>query len=156
MKEHTQPPIIECPFCPYKVKYLLKARFRVHLFKHLGEDLECTQCHYKTTCLNELRKHYFAHTIMYSCAQCSFKTKFKDTLKEHVRKHEAKSANNILTKTSDKLCPICGDAQYTKDEYHKHIEEHGNDLLCRYCLKFKTQNIRNLRRHILKMHSIII
>lgn len=156
MRAHTQPPIIECPFCPYKIKYELKNRFRDHLFKHLGEDLECTQCSYRTTCLNKLRQHYYAHTVMYNCAQCSFKTKFKDTLKEHVRKHQATSANNIITNTKEKLCPVCGVAQHNIDDYHRHIEEHSTDLSCRFCTKFKTHNIRNLRRHILKMHSIII
>ena len=156
IQHHTQPSMIQCPFCVYKVKYEMRYRFRDHLFIHLDEDLVCTECGFKTRSMVHFRKHYFAHKRDFQCPQCPYVTRFDYSFKEHMNRHNA-SLGNQITDSNHKKCPVCGIFQHGIKTYYKHVTNHAPDFSCRFCdNEFKTTKLRNLRRHILSKHSKIV
>ena len=73
-----------------------------------------------------------------------------------MNRHKA-SHPNLIIDSNDKKCPVCCVFQHGIKIYYKHVTNHAPDFSCKLCdNQFKTNKLRNLRRHILNKHSKIV
>ena len=130
-------------------KYLLKHIKEVHI----GDDLICDMCDYKTKRPRSLRIHIQnAHTDegietkyrpMLTCEVCGYQTRYPQTLQDHNEREHIKVEHK---------CSLCEFVTTTKRRLQEHRERHGQTFECDVCHK-RFETAKKFRHHKEQSHK---
>nr|CAH7767235.1 unnamed protein product [Callosobruchus chinensis] len=115
---------------------------------------KCTECNYRTTMSNHLKRHLLKHTETPSTL-CSAGFNSKRSLDDHILRNHPHSIAFVTYKIHE--CTLCTFKTTRSDWFQKHLLKHPGTIsnykffTCRHCnTTFKTKTL--LDNHVIKKH----
>nr|CAH7767231.1 unnamed protein product [Callosobruchus chinensis] len=122
---------------------------------------KCTECNYRTTMSNHLKRHLLKHTEtptnhkLWTCTLCSAGFNSKRSLDDHILRNHPHSIAFVTYKIHE--CTLCTFKTTRSDWFQKHLLKHPGTIsnykffTCRHCnTTFKTKTL--LDNHVIKKH----
>lgn len=142
--------LLPCEQC--KKTFTNKNNLRVHMVRmHKGNktDHSCTYCDYKTSRLENFKRHVSLHTEKpkFMCDKCGLQLQSKNSLQEHdLKRHSGKKNFS---------CEKCGKNFSRSSDLNRHLNTHNDTVSfsCHHCgSTYKSYN--GLNKHIILTHNI--
>lgn len=142
--------LIPCDQC--NKTFTNKNNLRVHIARmHKGNktDHSCLYCDYKTSRLENFKRHVSLHTDKpkFMCEKCGLQLQSKHSLHEHDLKQHSDKKNFS--------CEKCGKNFSRSSDLHRHLNTHNDTVSfsCHHCGgTYKSYN--SLNKHIILAHNI--
>ena len=128
----------ECEFKSDSIKLLNEHHIEEH------DPVPCTQCDHVSTTPSSHDHHMYKHKEHnFSCEDCEQSFAFSSELRAHKFSHRSERAFKCEAAN-------CTKTFKSDTELQKHVKIHDGQLWHCDCCKYKTPDIRNLQKHMVK------
>ena len=130
-----------CKECDYKGNSV-KLLNEHHIEQH--DPVPCKECHHISATPSSHDRHLYKHKERnFSCDDCEHTFAFKSELTAHRYSHRTDRSFKCMSAN-------CGKTFKCDSELQKHVKKHGNVWWYCDCCTYKSRDVRNLQKHVVK------